>query len=207
LADRYTGRHIRTARNGVWLARKNRMLQPSGQLLPTAAAVTVAGLLIGGAGTVINLGAPAPDSAAASDTALDAANFQPPDPSAMTGGAPGGYLLPDAAATPPGGSTTASGVSGSCEADFSATGGRTASGETFDPNALTAASSSLPFNTRLRVTNVANGKSVVVRVNDRGPSGRSARCLDLSQAAFGTIANLNTGVIDVRYVALVQDAT
>ena len=59
-------------------------------------------------------------------------------------------------------------------------GSRTADGEIFDPNALTSASPWLPFNTELRVTNLATGLSVQVRVNDRGPFGRGV--LDLSRA-------------------------
>ena len=54
-------------------------------------------------------------------------------------------------------------------ASFYSEGSKTASGEKFDPNELTAAHPSLPFGTRLRVTNTATGKSVTVRVNDRGP--------------------------------------
>jgi rare lipoprotein A len=60
-------------------------------------------------------------------------------------------------------------------------GHRTADGEIFDPNALTCASPWLPFNTQLRVTNLASGLSVQVRVNDRGPFGRGV--LDLSAHA------------------------
>ena len=60
-------------------------------------------------------------------------------------------------------------------------GHRTADGEIFDPNALTCASPWLPFNTQLRVTNLATGLSVQVRVNDRGPFGRGV--LDLSAHA------------------------
>lgn len=70
----------------------------------------------------------------------------------------------------------------------------TADGEQFDPNAFTAAHKTLPFNTRVRVTNPANGESVVVRINDRGPFV-SGRCLDLSRAAFEAIASLGTGVL------------
>ncbi len=50
-------------------------------------------------------------------------------------------------------------------------GKKTASGEVYDMHALTAAHPSLPFGTRVRVTNLKNGRSVVVRINDRGPSG------------------------------------
>lgn len=88
--------------------------------------------------------------------------------------------------------------SGTCKASFYDEPQGTANGETFDPDALTAAHKSLKFNTRVRVTNTANGKSVVVRINDRGPY-IAGRCLDLSRAAFAEIANLNSGVTTVRY--------
>lgn len=73
----------------------------------------------------------------------------------------------------------------------------TASGERFDQAALTAAHRSLPFGTKVRVTNTSNGKSVVVRVNDRGPFVRG-RIIDLSKAAFQRIANTRSGVVGVR---------
>ncbi|WBC10999.1 septal ring lytic transglycosylase RlpA family protein [Micromonospora sp. CA-248089] len=91
--------------------------------------------------------------------------------------------------------------SGSCGASFYAEGQMTANGETFNPNALTAAHKTLPFNTKVRVTNPANGKSVVVRINDRGPF-IEGRCLDLSRAAFATIAATSLGHVDVRYEVL-----
>lgn len=71
-------------------------------------------------------------------------------------------------------------------------GNRTASGEAFNPAELTAAHRSLPFGTRLRVTNQRTGQSVVVRVNDRGPYARG-RVLDLSQAAAEQIGMVRTG--------------
>jgi len=77
----------------------------------------------------------------------------------------------------------------------------TASGEEFDPEALTAAHKTLPFDTRVRVTNLANGRSVVVRINDRGPYV-DGRCIDLSRAGFRAIADLDTGLIDGRYEVL-----
>src|SRR3954464_9704365 len=61
-------------------------------------------------------------------------------------------------------------------------GRRTASGETFNQNALTAAHKSLPFGTRVRVVNQQTGGSVVVRINDRGPFVRG-RIIDLSKAS------------------------
>jgi rare lipoprotein A len=73
----------------------------------------------------------------------------------------------------------------------------TASGERFNPMALTAASRTLPFGTLVRVTNRANGRSVVVRINDRGPfvGGRS---IDLSQGAAGAIGMIGQGVASVE---------
>jgi rare lipoprotein A len=76
-------------------------------------------------------------------------------------------------------------------------GGPTASGERFDMYALTCAHRTLPMNTRLRVTNLANGRSVVVRVNDRGPYGRG-RVLDLSFAAARALDMIVAGVAHVR---------
>jgi rare lipoprotein A len=73
---------------------------------------------------------------------------------------------------------------------------RTASGERMNPGALTAAHRSLPFGTRLKVTNRSNGRSVVVRINDRGPFVRG-RMLDVSLAAakqLGFIASGHTAV-------------
>ena len=61
-------------------------------------------------------------------------------------------------------------------------GRRTASGETFNTNALTAAHRTLPFGTQVRVVNQQNGRSVVVRINDRGPFSHG-RVIDLSRAA------------------------
>ena len=76
-------------------------------------------------------------------------------------------------------------------------GNRTASGERFDPSALTCAHRSLPLGTMLRVTNIANGRSVTVRVNDRGPFTRS-RVLDMSQAAARDIGMIRSGKATVR---------
>lgn len=95
-------------------------------------------------------------------------------------------------------SSPVSKVLGVCKASYYSDPQRAANGEWFNPNALTAAHKSLPFNTRLRVTNRANGKSVVVRINDRGPYV-TGRCLDLSLAAFKAIGNVNSGVVTVSY--------
>jgi len=76
-------------------------------------------------------------------------------------------------------------------------GNRSASGEVFNQNALTAAHRSLPFGTRVRVTNMNNGRSVIVRINDRGPFSRS-RVIDLSRAAAGEIGMISSGTAQVR---------
>lgn len=72
----------------------------------------------------------------------------------------------------------------------------TANGERFDMYAMTAAHKSLPFNSRVRVVNVRNGRSVLVRINDRGPFV-AGRIIDLSYAAFGRIADHRDGLADV----------
>jgi peptidoglycan lytic transglycosylase len=77
----------------------------------------------------------------------------------------------------------------------------TASGEAFDMNQRTAAHRTIPFGTRLRVTNVANGRSVVVRVNDRGPRVPE-RVLDLSLAAAKALGMVGEGVARVEIVVL-----
>jgi len=73
----------------------------------------------------------------------------------------------------------------------------TANMERFDDSGLTCAVWDLPFNTILKVTNLENGKSVLVRVNDRGPARRLNRTIDLTKAAFSRIADLNKGLADV----------
>jgi rare lipoprotein A len=75
-------------------------------------------------------------------------------------------------------------------------GQMTASGARFNPNAMTAAHRSLPFGTKVRVTNKRNGKSVVVTINDRGPFIRG-RIIDLSNAAAGVIGMRSAGVAPV----------
>jgi rare lipoprotein A len=73
----------------------------------------------------------------------------------------------------------------------------TASGERFDRHALTAAHRSLPLGTHVRVTNQKNGKSVVVRINDRGPYGGHGRIIDLSEAAARRLDMIDAGVVPI----------
>lgn len=76
-------------------------------------------------------------------------------------------------------------------------GRRSASGERFNQNAMTAAHRTLPFGTQVRVTNLRTGASVVVRINDRGPFTRG-RVIDLSRAAAGAIGMIGSGVAPVE---------
>jgi len=79
-------------------------------------------------------------------------------------------------------------------------GRKTASGETFHQNGLTAAHRTLPFGTKVKVVNISNGKSVTVRVNDRGPFSQG-RVIDLSRKAAKRIGMLSTGVavVEIKY--------
>lgn len=78
----------------------------------------------------------------------------------------------------------------------------TACGELFDTAKLTAAHKTLPFGTRLKVTNLYNNKSVIVRVNDRGPF-HGNRILDLSKAAARRVDMIHAGVVEVKIEKLV----
>jgi rare lipoprotein A len=82
-------------------------------------------------------------------------------------------------------------------ASFYSYGGRTANGERYDPGQLTAAHRTLPFGTKLRVTNLNNGRSVRVRVNDRGPFIRG-RIVDVSYAAAQQLDMVGSGVEKVK---------
>lgn len=76
-------------------------------------------------------------------------------------------------------------------------GRRTASGERFDADALTAAHRTLPFGTRVRVRNLENGREVTVRINDRGPTLRD-RIVDVSEGAARSLGMVRAGLARVR---------
>jgi rare lipoprotein A len=194
-------------------------------LVPLAVAMLVAAVLVGVSVTTGGLGgvfasndaivaeppatgqtsASASPSAALSPTAsrspqhASRGEARTPSPSAS----PSRSRTPSRKASPTRSATKASTVvdSGTCGVSYYDTGSTTASGEPFDPDGFTAAHKTLPFDTRVRVTNTANGKSVVVRVNDRGPFV-SGRCIDLARGAFATIASLSSGVITAKYEVL-----
>ncbi|MCP2324750.1 rare lipoprotein A [Hamadaea flava] len=134
--------------------------------------------------------APAPSSASPSAT---------PSRSDSTPASRGGTRTSKASPSPT--KTRVVVSSGTCGASFYDEPQGTANGETFDPNALTAASKTIAFNTRVRVTSMDTGKSVIVRINDRGPY-IDGRCLDLSRAAFDVIDDLDKGAVRVKYEIL-----
>ncbi|GAA1797945.1 hypothetical protein GCM10009682_19560 [Luedemannella flava] len=188
MSDRYSARHGGRITPRQRRARSRRL----GRL---AATLTVAGLLVGGAGAVLRVtAAPATQTAAPSTYSLG--SFA--DPERTADRADRGSARGTAAAPATGGKVVASGT---CDVSFYDEPQGTASGEAFDPTALTAAHRTLPFDTRVRVTNPSTGKSVVVRINDRGPALED-RCLDLSAAAFSRIARASDGVVRVTFEVL-----
>src|SRR5688572_8955044 len=78
---------------------------------------------------------------------------------------------------------------------------KTASGEMMNPSALTAAHRSLPFGTRVLVENLSNGRSVVVRINDRGPFIKG-RIIDISKAAASNLGMIGAGAARVKVSVL-----
>ena len=91
------------------------------------------------------------------------------------------------------------------KASYYKSGHRTASGERFDPHGYTAAHRTLPFGTRVLVTNLDTGISVIVRVNDRGPFIKS-RIIDVSYGAAKVLGITRTGVAKVKIVPLQKTA-
>lgn len=87
-----------------------------------------------------------------------------------------------------------------------AQGNRTATGEAYDPDALTAAHPTLPLPGYVRVTNIANGRQIVVRVNDRGPY-TPGRIIDLSRAAGDRLNISNNSRVRVDYIKVAPDGT
>lgn len=115
-------------------------------------------------------------------------------------------LASEPAVTPPAPSAPQETVLGRGSASYYAArfdGRRTASGERFDNAAMTAAHRTLPFGTLVRVTNLANGRSVIVRINDRGPFTRG-RMIDVSHAAAEELGLIARGHATVE-LAVVAD--
>ncbi|GAA4677405.1 septal ring lytic transglycosylase RlpA family protein [Phytohabitans rumicis] len=187
-----TGKHSRRSR---------------GSSLVSAAVVGV--LLVGGAYGALRLHdarQPSTEPVAAAASATPTVAAQTPTPAATPLRASRGNAR---SAEPSSAKTSAKATkapetvtaTGSCGASYYDEPQPTANGEEFDPEALTAAHKTWAFDTRVRVTNPDNGKSVVVRINDRGPYV-DGRCIDLSRAAFRAIASLDLGHVDVTYEIL-----
>lgn len=112
-------------------------------------------------------------------------------------GAAGSLLAASTAGTAMAAPTKASASVESCVASTYGEPQMTATGERFNPRALTAASKTLPLNSNAKVTNTKNGKSVIVRINDRGPYVKG-RCIDLSTASMDAIGGSSQGLMNVR---------
>jgi rare lipoprotein A len=189
--------------------------------VPLVAALAIAGVVLGASAAAMTLGpirdAPALSAHAADSPSPSASGAHRGDERASRSGLREDLASPSASPSsaspsqspskkatttptqPAGGGAVVN--SGNCPVSYYGGGGTTASGEPLDDKAFTAAHKTLPFNTRVRVTNPANGKSVVVRINDKGPFSGN-RCLDLTTAAFAAIANLSAGVINAKYEVL-----
>jgi rare lipoprotein A len=190
-----------------WLTRSRVVVAAGAVFLAVVAGVTAVSLGLGSTPDRTSAGANAADTArederAARNNMRDSGTVGPSEvtPSAASSG-PSRTPSRTPSRSPKKSTSTGTGSSGSCGVSFYSTGSTTANGERFDPDGLTAAHKTLPFNTRIRVTNPSNGKSVVVRVNDRGPFV-GGRCIDLARGAFAQIASLGAGVITARYEVL-----
>jgi rare lipoprotein A len=99
----------------------------------------------------------------------------------------------------------ANAADGCGHASWYALGSKTASGERMNPSLMTAAHRSLPFGTKVLVTNKRNGKSVIVRINDRGPFIRG-RVIDVSKAAAADIGMISSGTAQVCFQVVNADS-
>ena len=113
--------------------------------------------------------------------------------------APDSRLVAAPRSGPPGAGDAAAGAHSFSQgiASFYTGGTQTANGERFDTNAMTAAHRTLPFGTKLRVTSLTSGRSVTVRINDRGPFVKG-RVVDLSLSAAKALGMVDAGVAKVR---------
>lgn len=136
-----------------------------------------------------------------------AASAQAPSPPAVTPSAPIVKAEPAPAPAPAAAPVKASGehqLEGKAAYYSNRFNGRkTASGQRFSNSAMTTAHNTLPFGTRVKVTNTKNNKSVVVRVNDRGPS-TPGRVFDLTRAAASKLGYVRSGLADVKAEVVAQ---
>ena len=166
-----------------------------------AALVTSAALLATGGAVVVSAPTSAPPEAPERAPFVAPAEAQAPPPSTLVPPVALVSSVETAGASPAAepevpaeGEPVGSGKASYYGAELA--GNPTANGETFDPSELTAAHRTLPFGTRVRVTNERNGESVVVRINDRGPF-HGNRVIDVSTAAAKEIGLKRTGTAPV----------
>lgn len=139
----------------------------------------------------------APPTSPPAAPSAEAASVTPPTHGRPAAPEPSQVPATTAPPPPPAPMAAVGGVVETGQASWYARGARTASGEAFDPDGMTAAHLTLPFGTRLRVCH--GGACVVVRITDRGPAAWTGKELDLSRGAFALLAPLSRGVIDVTW--------
>jgi rare lipoprotein A len=149
--------------------------------------------------------------AALSAAAITATAQTAPAPAAATPPPAAAPAAPPAAAPPPAPTATVAPAAGTERGKLAwygskFAGRKTASGQRYDPNALTMAHKTLPFGTRVKITNLANQRSVEVKVNDRGPT-QGDRIGDVSLAAAKRLGMVRAGVIDAEVTVLAAPAT
>ena len=181
--------HVPSARS---TSKRRRLKATLGRARRKAAVATGVALLAAGAGVATT----------ATPVVLDAPNVSALEAEATPATPPPATMLPPAPAEVPtvavshveSGTALEGGTASYYGAELA--GNPTASGEPFDPSELTAAHRTLPFGTRVRVTNPNNGESVVVRINDRGPF-HGDRVIDVSTAAAQEIGLKRAGTLEV----------
>lgn len=169
---------------------RHRLRATLGKARRRAAVVTSAGLLAAGVGvTMGRTPVPAVSDAPAVAVAVAPSETETPPPTTL--------LPPTIPVSDVRGESLGSGTASYYGAELA--GNPTASGERFDPAELTAAHRTLPFGTRVRVTNASTGESVVVRINDRGPF-HDDRVIDVSTAAAEAIGlkRAGTGTVELE---------
>ncbi len=186
--------------DGKHVARRQRRL--ARPVLPIAAGLVVAAATVGGvalshSGNGNSNGSTQQASAVTADTQPDRAEI----PQHASRGKSRTESSKSDSNTDAAGQSNSVGESGSCKADYLATGSTTASGEKFDSKADTGANMSLRFGSKVRITNEATGRSVVIRINDRGPYVKD-RCFDLTSSAYSKIASLSDPTVQISYVVI-----
>lgn len=147
-----------------------------------------------GAAALLIAGSQAPVLAASSSSSAPSAVIRD---SERTPGWEDKFIRKDAPAAPANGLLASAGVGQASWYGPGFYGNRTASGEVLRPGTLTAAHRTLPFGTRVRVTNLNNGRTAVVRINDRGPF-HGGRIIDLAQGAAQELGVTASGTAQVK---------